>query len=88
MELTKTAEVVLQKRYLLKDEEGKVVETPEEMCWRVAKAIAKAEENYGNDVEQWAKKFFELIYSQIFMPNSPTLMNAGTSLNQLSACFV
>jgi ribonucleoside-diphosphate reductase alpha chain len=88
MELSKTAEVVLQKRYLLKDEDGKVIETPEEMCWRVAKAIAKAEENYGNDTEHWARKFFELIYNQIFMPNSPTLMNAGTSLNQLSACFV
>ncbi|MBO8182510.1 MAG: vitamin B12-dependent ribonucleotide reductase [Archaeoglobus sp.] len=88
MELSRTAEVVLQKRYLLKDEDGKVIETPEEMCWRVAKAIAKAEENYGNDVEHWAKKFFDLIYNQIFMPNSPTLMNAGTSLNQLSACFV
>jgi ribonucleoside-diphosphate reductase alpha chain len=88
MELSKTAEVVLEKRYLIKDEEGRVIETPEEMCWRVARAIARAEENYGNDVEEWAKKFFDMIYGQIFMPNSPTLMNAGTSLNQLSACFV
>ncbi len=88
MELTKTAEVVLQKRYLIKDEKGNVIETPEEMCWRVAKAIAKAEEGYGNDVKHWARKFFDLIYGQVFMPNSPTLMNAGTSLNQLSACFV
>jgi ribonucleoside-diphosphate reductase alpha chain len=88
MELSRTAEVVLKKRYLMKDEEGNVIETPEEMCWRVAKAIARAEENYGNDAKFWTKKFFEIIHSQKFMPNSPTLMNAGTSLHQLSACFV
>jgi ribonucleoside-diphosphate reductase alpha chain len=88
MKLSRTAEVVLKKRYLLKDDKGNVIETPEEMCWRVARAIAKAEENYGNDVEYWAKKFFDLIWNQVFMPNSPTLMNAGTELNQLSACFV
>ncbi|AGK61624.1 ribonucleoside-diphosphate reductase class II [Archaeoglobus sulfaticallidus PM70-1] len=88
MELSRTAEVVLRKRYLLKDEHGNVIETPEEMCWRVARAIAKAEENYNGDSEKWAKRFFEIIYNQQFMPNSPTLMNAGTSLHQLSACFV
>ncbi len=88
MKLNRTAEVVLKKRYLLKDENGRVIETPEEMCWRVAKAIAKAEEAYGNDSKEWAKKFFDIIYNQMFMPNSPTLMNAGTELNQLSACFV
>nr|WP_290597305.1 MULTISPECIES: vitamin B12-dependent ribonucleotide reductase [unclassified Archaeoglobus] len=88
MKLNRTAETVLRKRYLLKDDEGNVIETPEEMCWRVAKAIAKAEENYGNDVEKWAEKFFRLLWEQKFMPNSPTLMNAGTELNQLSACFV
>ncbi len=88
MKLSRTAEVVLKKRYLLKDDKGEVIETPEEMCWRVARAIAKAEERYGNDPEEWAKKFFDLMYNQIFLPNSPTLMNAGTELNQLSACFV
>ncbi|MET1124818.1 MAG: vitamin B12-dependent ribonucleotide reductase [Archaeoglobaceae archaeon] len=88
MKLSRTAEVVLKKRYLLKDERGNVVETPEQMCWRVARAIAKAEELYGNDSEEWAKKFFEIMWNQEFLPNSPTLMNAGTELNQLSACFV
>ncbi|WP_456330164.1 vitamin B12-dependent ribonucleotide reductase [Archaeoglobus sp.] len=88
MKLNRTAETVLRKRYLLKDDKGNVIETPEEMCWRVARAIAKAEENYGNDAEKWAEEFFKLLWEQKFMPNSPTLMNAGTELNQLSACFV
>lgn len=88
MMLNKTAEVVLRKRYLLKNEKGEPIETPEEMLWRVARAIAKAEEIYGNDSEEWAKKFFEIMDQQLFMPNSPTLMNAGTPLGQLSACFV
>ncbi len=88
MELSKTAEVVLQKRYLLKDEEGNVIETPEQMLRRVANAIAKAEENYGNKVKKYAKLFYDMMDKQLFMPNSPTLMNAGTELSQLSACFV
>lgn len=88
MILGKTAEAVLRKRYLLKNEKGEVIETPEEMCHRVANAVAKAEENYGNDSKFWAKEFFRIIWNQEFMPNSPTLMNAGTPLGQLSACFV
>ncbi|MEM1751171.1 MAG: vitamin B12-dependent ribonucleotide reductase [Archaeoglobaceae archaeon] len=88
MILGKTAETVLRKRYLLKNENGEIVETPEQMCWRVANAIACAEENYGSDSRYWAKKFFEMMWNQEFMPNSPTLMNAGTPLGQLSACFV
>lgn len=88
MILSKTAETVLRKRYLLKNDAGEVIETPEEMFWRVAKAIAVAEEKYGNDANTWARKFFEIMWNQEFMPNSPTLMNAGTPLGQLSACFV
>ncbi|MEM4472286.1 MAG: vitamin B12-dependent ribonucleotide reductase [Archaeoglobaceae archaeon] len=88
MILTKTAETVLKKRYLLKNEKGETIETPEQMFWRVAKAIAAAEEKYGNNPDFWAKKFFEIMWNQEFMPNSPTLMNAGTPLGQLSACFV
>ncbi len=88
MKLSKTGEIVIKKRYLLKDKNGDVIESPEEMCWRVARFVAKAEENYGNDSKKWSKKFFELMNNQVFMPNSPTLMNAGTELNQLSACFV
>ncbi|MCS7122182.1 MAG: vitamin B12-dependent ribonucleotide reductase [Archaeoglobaceae archaeon] len=88
MKLNKTAEVVLRKRYLLKDDRGEVTETPEQMCWRVANTVAKAEEIYGNDSRYWSKKFFEMMWNQEFLPNSPTLMNAGTELNQLSACFV
>ncbi|NHW22973.1 MAG: vitamin B12-dependent ribonucleotide reductase [Archaeoglobales archaeon] len=88
MIIGKTAETVLRKRYLLKNEKGEVIETPEQMCWRVANAVASAEENYGGDPEFWAKEFFDLMWNQEFMPNSPTLMNAGTPLGQLSACFV
>lgn len=88
MKISKTAETVLEKRYLSKDEEGKVTETPEEMLWRVARAIAKAEEAYGGDVDTISKHFYNIMSKQQFMPNSPTLMNAGTELSQLSACFV
>ncbi len=88
MELGETAKVVLEKRYLLKNEKGEPIETPEKMLWRVANAVAQAEENYGGNVKEWAKKFHDIMDRQEFMPNSPTLMNAGTPLGQLSACFV
>ncbi len=87
MRLTRTAEVVLKKRYLLRNDKGEIIETPEEMLWRVAKAVASAEEKYGGDPDKTARAFFNIMDEQLFLPNSPTLMNAGTGLN-LSACFV
>ncbi|MGB9716264.1 MAG: adenosylcobalamin-dependent ribonucleoside-diphosphate reductase [Thermodesulfovibrionales bacterium] len=88
MNLTKNALEVLRQRYLLKNEEGKVIETPEEMFRRVAKAIASAESLYGNSPEEWEEKFFILMSDLHFLPNSPTLMNAGKDIGQLAACFV
>lgn len=83
---------VLSERYLMKDTEGAVIETPEGMCWRVAWEMASAEVLWGagkNQVEKSARKYYEMISSCEFLPNSPTLMNAGTGNNlQYSACFV
>ena len=86
--LTKNAIRVLEKRYLLKDENGKVIETPNQMFQRVAKNIALADEKYGGDVKKTEKEFYEIMSNLLFIPNSPTLMNAGTGIQQLSACFV
>lgn len=88
MELTENALNVLQARYLLKDEKGNVFETPEEMFRRVAKTIASAEKVYGGNPEDMEKNFFEIMTELRFLPNSPTLMNAGKDLGQLAACFV
>jgi ribonucleoside-diphosphate reductase alpha chain len=81
---------VLQKRYLQKDVNGELVENPTQMFERVAANIASAERNYGGRDEQvrWEKEFYNLTASLDFLPNSPTLMNAGAELQQLSACFV
>lgn len=86
--LTENAKKVLEKRYLAKDSQGKIIETPEEMLERVSKAVAKAEEYYGEDPSYWGQKFYDLMADLKFLPNSPTLMNAGRELGQLSACFV
>ena len=81
--------VVLRKRYLLKDDEQNVIETPRELFQRVSKVVSQAEENFKGKKSQEAREtFFQMMARLEFMPNSPTLMNAGTTLGQLSACFV
>lgn len=79
---------VLTERYLLKDDNGRVKETPEELFERVAKNIAQAEKKFKGDVKKYSKEFYELMVEKDFLPNSPTLMNAGTRVQQLAACFV
>ncbi len=81
---------ILKERILPKNEEGEVIETPDEMFWRVAKNVAKADRKYDKkrDVKATAKEFHDLMASLDFLPNSPTLMNAGTGVQQLMACFV
>lgn len=88
MELSDNAKTVLDKRYLLKDASGKIVETPEEMFMRVARHIAQAEKIYGSSPEYWTEKYYDLMANLKFLPNSPALMNAGKSVGQLAACFV
>lgn len=79
---------LMEKRYLLKDEKGRVIETPRGCFVRVAKAISSIDKKYGKDSKKSFSEFFDLLSKLIFIPNSPTLMNAGTKLGQLSACFV
>jgi len=90
MNLSDNAIKVLEKRYLAKDETGKLLEDPEGMFKRVAKAIASADKSYvsSSELKKIEKEFFDMMANLEFLPNSPTLMNAGRPLGQLSACFV
>ncbi|MGB2695490.1 MAG: vitamin B12-dependent ribonucleotide reductase [Dehalococcoidia bacterium] len=91
IELAPNARTVLERRYLAKDASGRLTETPEELFVRVAHNVALAEERYDasvRQVEATEQRFFELMTSFRFLPNSPTLGNAGRPLQQLSACFV
>ena len=90
-ELTENAMAVLKRRYLLKDSQSNIIETPQELFKRVAQFIAQADKNYGKsdtDIQNAAKQFYDIMSSLCFLPNSPTLMNAGRANGQLSACFV
>ena len=91
LDLSPNAITVLERRYLMKDDQGRPVERPEDLFWRVARTIAEPDRRYGASdkaVEGLAETFFELMATRAWMPNSPTLMNAGRPLGQLSACFV
>ena len=89
--LSKNARIVLEKRYLIKDKTGAPTEQPEDLFWRVATVVAEADRRYGASegaTGAVADEFYRLMTERRFVPNSPTLMNAGRPLGQLSACFV
>ena len=90
VQLSRNALTVLKHRYLLKDASGSVVETPDEMFRRVARAVSSGESRYGGQeaVRSCEERFYRAMASLDFLPNSPTLMNAGTDISQLAACFV
>ncbi len=91
VQLSPNAVTVLEKRYLVKDDSGKPAEAPSDLFWRVALTVAEADRKYGasdKQVQQSAQEFYDIMAGRLFMPNSPTLMNAGRPLGQLSACFV
>jgi len=88
MTLSENSLKVLQRRYLIRDESGNIIETPKEMFARVAKNVSSAESQYNSSPEDWEKKFYTLLTDLKFLPNSPALMNAGKEMGQLAACFV
>lgn len=88
--LSENARVILERRYLKKDEAGKVIETPDQLFRRVAKAVALADADFSpkTDCREAEETFYRMMIQMRFLPNSPTLMNAGRRLGQLAACFV
>lgn len=91
LKLSSNAKYILEQRYLLKNENREVIETPRQMFRRVAKTVAEVEYKYGKskiEVKKLEREFYNTMIKLEFLPNSPTLMNAGTNLGQLSACFV
>lgn len=90
LHLTDNAKRVLETRYLLRDDSGQITESADELFRRVARGVARAEDRFGGGQvrEHWEQEFLQLMLALDFLPNSPTLMNAGTSAGQLSACFV
>lgn len=88
LKLSVNAIRVLERRYLLKNMEGEITETPAEMFRRVARAVASVDQRYGEDAQKTEEDFYRMMANLEFLPNTPTLMNAGTDMGQLSACFV
>jgi len=88
LKLSANAIKILEERYLLKNEYGQIIETPTEMFRRVAKAISQIDKKYGRSPSKSEKEFFEAMKNLEFLPNTPTLFNAGTKKGQLAACFV
>src|SRR5256884_9679277 len=91
LDLNANALTVLERRYLVKDDQGKPVERPQDLFWRVARTIAAPDRTYGASdraVQSLAEMFFQLMASRVWMPNSPTLMNARPPLGHLSPCFL
>ncbi len=91
LQLSDNALTVLERRYLIKDEAGRPTEAPDDLFWRVARTVAAPDRLYGASegaVEAVTEEFFRIMAERKWMPNSPTLMNAGRPLGQLSACFV
>lgn len=88
VELTDNARQVFIRRYVRRGKEGEPLETVEETFWRVAYHVAKAEEEWEQEIQPTARKFYDLLATRRFFPNSPTFTGAGTPLGQLAACFV
>ena len=88
VELTENARQVFTRRYVRRGPDGKPIETPEQTFWRVAYHVAKVEKTWGGDVLPTAQRFYDLLTTKRYFPNSPTFTGAGTPLGQLAACFV